>query len=336
MDTAPAEWSELLASDPNATPSHRPALWQALMATTPNLSLRFIAVRSGDALAGGAPFILERRAGFHWIHGLPRVLPGSPLAAAGAHAAVDAAVSGALAALQREIQAVGGEWSLYRPCGPPVEAGALEMASGETRTLDVAVVDLTTGLEAARARMDRKARHEVGQARRRGLHFAEEPGALETCYALHVSQSRRWPGAAPASLELSRRLIEPSGGEAAGARLFTVRDDRGVLCGALVLDHPRELLLWWTGSHPEARTRNAPTLLLWSIAEWGIANGRARLNLGASPGLAGVAAFKASLGAHTVTHPVRWLDATHAPPIGRALAAVQARWRRRRFRGELA
>ena len=86
----------------------------------PGLSVRCLAVAEGGALAGGMPVLVERRAGFHWLHALPFLLPGAPLARAGAHAAVDAAAAAGLRALQRETRAVGGEWALYRPAGPPV------------------------------------------------------------------------------------------------------------------------------------------------------------------------------------------------------------------------
>ena len=69
-------------------------------------------------------------------------------------------------------------------------------------------------------------------------------------------------------------------------------------------------------------------LLLWSVAEWAAAQGRLRLNLGASTGLAQVAAFKRSLAAESYRYPVRWFAATHAAWPGRALAAFQS-WRRR-------
>ena len=62
--------------------------------------------------------------------------------------------------------------------------------------------------------------------------------------------------------------------------------------------------------------------------------GRARVNLGASPLLGGVAAFKDSLGARICAYPVRWLDARHAPLAGRLAGWLQERARRGRPRGE--
>ena len=329
LDAPPAGWSDLLVCDPNATAAHRPELWQALVDTRPGLTARFAAVGSAEGLIGGAPAVIERRGGFHWIHALPMVLPGAPLARAGRHTEVDHAVGTALAALRLETRALGGAWSLYRPRGPAVAPDAVAKLPGSTRTLESGVIELGLGPEAAWRRVDRKTRQEI-QPARAGLRFEEDAGVLEAAYALHAAQSRRWRGHAPLPLELSRRLLaaQPRANGAAVARLFTARDARGLLSAVLALDHPRETLVWWSGTHAEGRARQAFGFLLWSIAEWAAAAGRERLNLGASPGLDPVAAFKRSLGATSIAYPVRWLDASGASLAGRMVAAAQ-RWRRR-------
>jgi len=93
---------------------------------------------------------------------------------------------------------------------------------------------------------------------------------------------------------------------------------------------------WWSGTHPDARGRQAAVFLLASVVEWAAHAGRARVNLGGSAGLPALAAFKRALGAATVLHPVLWLDARHATPAGRMIAAAQAALRRRRARGRAA
>jgi hypothetical protein len=334
LDGPPAGWGELLATDPGATCAHRPALWASFAAVLPGMSLRCVAVDEEGSLAGGMPVLVERRGGFHWLHALPFMLPGVPLARPGAHAAVDAAAAMALAALQRELRAVGGAWALYRPAGPPVAGETLAVPTGETRQLEAAVVDLEGGLEAAWARVDRKTRAELRGARAR-LTCREEPAALEAAHALHVAQSRAWRAHRPLPLELSRRLLADAGdGRGPVARLFTARRGSDLLCAVLVLDHPREAMPWWSGADPEARRLHAFGLLLWSVVEWAHREGRARVNLGASAGLNPVAAFKDSLGARGLRYPVRWLDAAAAPAAGRLLAALQRRVRARRLRGE--
>ena len=332
-----------MAADPCATAAHRWRLCRVLAQTLPALETRFVAVEREGRLVGGAAVVIERRAGFHWLHSLPFLLPGAPLAAEGARGAVDEAVARALGALQRELRAVGGEWSLYRfgEAAPAPEAvGAL---SGETRMAETAVVDLADGLEAAWRRMERKTRQAIHGARAAGLVFAEDAESLPEAYALYTRQARAWRGHRPRPVELSRRLLAlpvgaGSGGAASGAgaplaRLFTVRDARGLLSAVLALDHPRELMPWWSGTHPDARGREAAVLLLASVVEWAARAGRSRVNLGGSAGLVTLAAFKRALGATAVSHPVRWLDARHASPAGRMIAAVQAGLRGRRARG---
>ena len=325
-----------MTSDPGAGPAHRAALWRALAAVTPGMRPCFLAVEDGAGLAGGMPVLLEARAGFHWLHALPHLLSGAPLARAGRHAAVDAAAAAALGALQRELRAVGGEWTVRRPEGPPIAAEALESVAGETRWSESATVDLVDGLGAAWSRVHRKTRQDLRQARSRVV-CAEEPGALDEAYALHAAQSRAWAGHRPLPLGLSQRLLE-DGGDGLGpvARLFTARRDGALLCATLALDHPREVMPWWSGADPDARRLHAFPLLLWWVIEWAHGSGRARVNLGGSAGSGPVAAFKDSLGAASGRHPVRWRDASAATLPGRALAALQRRLRSRRPRGEAA
>jgi hypothetical protein len=327
-DAPPAGWDALLAEDPNATPSHRPEVWRAFAAATP-MRPCFLAAMADGVLEGGSPLMIERRAGLSWIRAMPMLLPGTPLARPGRQADVDLAIARGMGALQRSLRAVGGEWALYRPHGAPPDETALAACGGETRTMEAAWIDVSRGIAAASARMDRKTRQDVRRAGR-SLRFAESAAALDEAYALYARQARHWGGHGALPLELLRRLLE---GDAPAARLFTVRDPAGLLSATLALDHPRETLLWWSGSHPAARGRGAFPFLLWSVVEWAAAAGRERVNLGASAGRSPVAQFKVSLGASSLRYPVRWLDGRHASPAGRVVAALQARVRRDRDRG---
>ncbi len=334
----PAGWDALLRSDPNATAAHRPELWRAFEQTLPGYEARVHAVRDdAGALLGGCAALLQRRAGLHFLHALPMLLPAAPLARDGAHARVDAECGRAFASLQREVHATGGEWSLYRPHGPTVELGSVGAPDGVTRTFEAAVVELGDGLDAALRRVDRKTRQTLARARARGLAFDEAPGDLAAAYALYAKQARGWRAHRPLPLELSRRLLAaaPECGIADPvARLFAVRDGRGLLSAVLALDHPRETFVWWSGTHAEGRARQAFTVLLWGVVEWAAARGRERVNLGASAGREAVSSFKDSLGAALVRYPVRWLDARHAPLAGRLAGALQERLRSGRARGE--
>ncbi len=334
-DRAPGDWATLLAADPSASPAHRPEVWEAFAAAMPGCAARVAIVEREGRTLGGAPVIVERRGGLHWLHALPMLLPGAPLALPGEHERVDREVAGAFEALARELRAVGGEWALWRPAGPAPDAAALAPLGGELRRLAGSVVALAGGLDAALARVDRKHRQEMRRARAGGLEFAEEPEALEGCYALHVAQGRSWRGHRALPLELSRRLLG-AGADRPVARLFTLRRSGELVSGALALDGPHETFVWWGGTHPTGRRLHAFPLLLWHIVEWAAAAGRVRVNLGASTGLGGVAAFKHSLGAEEIRYPVLWLDARRAGALARMVAWAQARWRRGRARGESA
>jgi hypothetical protein len=328
LEHVPAGWDALVAGDPSASPSHRAGLWQALADVHPGFEWRLLAHLEQGVLVGGAPVIVSRRGPFRWLHALPWLLPAPPLAQPGAHARVDAALCDAFATLAREQRVVGGTWSFYRPNGPAPEDASLARVPGETLRVEAALIRLAGGSEAAGVAMSRKQRQALQHARERGLVFAEDAGALEEAYALHLAQSRHWPGHRPLPLEVSQRLLSaPGTASDPVARLFTLRSPRGLVSATLALDGPHETFAWWSGTHADGRRSQAFVLLLWSVAEWAAARGRARLNLGASTGLSPVASFKQALGAERFPYPVRRLDARHAAWPGRAVAALQARLR---------
>src|SRR5262249_36020990 len=142
LDDPPPEWSVLVAEDRNATPAHRPELWTAWCRTMPGMRRCFVSVEAQGGMIGGAGFLLERRAGFHWIRALPLALSGAPLARAGSHAIVEGACAEAMARLLRERRGAGGEWSLYRPAGPGVEVAAIDRLPGETRVVETSIIPL--------------------------------------------------------------------------------------------------------------------------------------------------------------------------------------------------
>ena len=310
-----------------------------LAAVGSGLHAEFLAIEREGRLIGGAPVLSDRRGGFHWLYASMFSLPGTPFARPGEHAVVDRAFADAFAERARSRGVVGGAWILYRPAGPEPEASACETVPGDTRWIETAVMRFDGGLDAIRRRMDKKMRNELKHASAGSLVFAEEPAALDEAFPLHQAQAHVWRHRPP-PLPLLRRLLEADAGngayEAGGplARLFTVRDGRGLLAAAFVLDHAHESFVWWTGAHPDARHEHAVSWMFWSVAEWAAAAGRSRFNLGASPGLAGVAAFKRSLGAETYRYRVRWLDASNARGLARVVARLQERVRRGRPRGE--
>jgi CelD/BcsL family acetyltransferase involved in cellulose biosynthesis len=332
LGRAPEGWDTLVAGDPSSSPSHRPAVWEAFAATLPGHAVHVLALEEGGALVGGLPVIELRRGPFRWLHALPSLLPAPPLAARGRHAELDALAADEVHRLARGMQVVGGAWSWYRSAGAETYPRAHADALGGTRFIEASVVELGDGLDAALARVGRKERAALRRPRA-ALVFADDPGALENAYALHVAQSRRWGGHRPLPLELSRRLLA-AGGEPAVARMFSLADARGVVSAALALDGPHETFVWWSGTHSDGRALGAFTLLLWRIVEWAAARGRVRVNLGASAGLPGVSSFKRSLGVSPVRYPVLWLDDRFAHAAGRVVARLQSRSWRGRALGE--
>ena len=338
QERPPAAWSEWLVTDPGASPAHHPAVMRALTLSGTGMIPRWLVVERDGREIGGMPVVVQRRGGFQWIHALPSLLPGAPLAATGCRDEVDRAAAGAIEALAAELGVVGGAWSLYRTDAPPFPEELLLGVGGETRHFEAAHVPLAGGAEVLLQRMDRKTRKEMRQARERGLTVAEDDEALIEAYVLYRKQAKAWRAHGGVPLELLRRLLwpdlePPADGERA-ARLFAVRGARGLRAATLALDGPHETLLWWSGSHPDARGTHAFPLLLGSVMEWAHARGRTRVNLGASAGLDPLLAFKESLGAVPFVYPVHWLDARHARGAGRALGWLQQRLRRGRYRGE--
>jgi hypothetical protein len=333
VDRPPPGWEALVAEDPGATPAHEPAVASAIAAVVPGMRAEFLVHEEDGALVGGAVVVVERRASFQWLHALPWLLPGAPLARPGRHADVDRAMGAALAERAASLGVVGGEWSGYRAAGPALDDAALEAIGGETRTLESALIDLAPDMGPAWRKIEPRTRQKLQLSRRQGLRFEDAPDRLDEAYALHGAQSRAWGGHRPLPLELSRRLVAGIDG-GPRARLFAITDDRGLLSATLVLVTGREAFAWWSGTHAEGRRRRAFPLLLWSAAEWAAQQGCARFNLGASAGRDEVSDFKRTLGARALRYPVRWFDARYAGPAGRLVASLQRFARRGRARGE--
>jgi hypothetical protein len=333
LERAPAGWDALLAADPDGSPGHARGFVEAFAAVRPGCEPAYLVAGPDDAPTAGVPAVIERRAGLHWLHLLPSLLPATALAPPGGHAAADLACARAIAGRALSLGVVGGSWVVARHEAPAPAEAALAEVPGETRVLATAVVDLSAGVEAAWRRVERHARQEVRAALRRGLELAEEPGELESAHALYTTQARGWHGHAPLPIELARRLLAPSPGGAPIGRLFTARDRAGLLSAVLVLAGAHEWFAWWSGSHADARRRHAFGALLWHAAEQAALAGARRFNVGASAAREGVGAFKRSLGAEVRDVRVRWIAPAGAGPVGHLVAALQSRARRGRARG---
>jgi hypothetical protein len=328
----PAQWDALLHADPSSSPSQRSGLLAAIAAVLPGYAVEYLIAEDAAGLAGGMAFGVQSVAGAQWLYALPLTLPGAPVARPADRAAVDAALSAALAERAGAPHVAGGAWIGYRP-GAPLATADLERPVGETRRLTASVIELKGG--GAKAwDSDKRERRELRRAALAGIRCEEDPAALDACYALHARQARGWPGHRPVPLALLRRLLAaPRAGEIPLARLFTARSATRLLSGLVVLDHAHETLAWWIGTHPAAREVAASrALLVWAVG-WATRLGRRRFNLGGSAGLSGVQSFKHSMGAREIAYPVRWLAPSHRSVRVRLLAAVQRRTRRGRHLG---
>ncbi len=323
----PPRWQELLEGDPNASFAHAAGFVRTLAEVLPGHEARFLGVEENGELQGGMALLVERRGAWSWWRAMPFLLPGAPLARPGRHALVDAACARALDEALRGSRALGGEWVGYRPWGEPL-VGALAAVPGETRTFTAFRVDLSRGLEAARARMDRETRRGILRIHERGLRVGPEAAALEEGYALHRAQARAWPGHRPIPLELARRLLALE-----GCAFLAARQGDTLAAGVLALAARQEAFVWWSGARPETRASHAYAALLWGAAQWAAARGCRSLNLGASAGREPVEVFKLGLGATPFDYPVRWLAPPRPGVVARAYLVAQA-WRRRgRHRG---
>lgn len=325
LDHVPAGWDALLAADPSATPAHRPLLWEAFAAALPGFAWRVLVHEEAGRLVAGAPVMRTQRGPWRELHALPWMLPAAPIALPGTHARADVALARTFASLAASERVAAGTWALYRPEGPVPEDAAFASWPGGVRTVEAALLPLHAGLDARRALMARKQRQALDQALAQAFVFAEEPDALGEAYALHLAQSRQWAGHRPLPIELSRRLLQARDASGPVARLYTLRSAAGLVSATLALEGASETFLWWAGTHPRGRRASAFLRLVWEVAERARAQGRRRLNLGASTGLPFVAAFKHSLGAEGFSYPVRTLDARQASVWVRAVSRLRRR-----------
>ena len=85
-DGVPEGWARVVAGDTSASPAHRETFRRHLAATLPGYRSGTLTVVLSGELIGGAPVAIERRGGLEWLHALPWLLPGTPLAIPGRHA----------------------------------------------------------------------------------------------------------------------------------------------------------------------------------------------------------------------------------------------------------
>ena len=314
---------------PGRDPAHRAEVHEALVAVATSAERRYVVAERDGVAIGGAPAVIERRAGAHWLHALPHLLPAAPISSPGEradrrpprvrggsrHFSARPARRWGVVALPPIGCRLGRRAGVRARRDPHGEGGAASLRPDE----------------AIESRLDRDARHSYRRAQASGLAFAEEPEALEEVYALYVAQSRRWRGHRPLALELSRRLIAARGSNGSGpvARLFTARDGRRLLVGILVLEHPRGALLVVERLAPgRARTARVPVADAAASPQTRRAAASRASTSAAAPGFPASRRSGARSARADVSYPVCWLDArfrdVDGPRAGRAPVAAPA------------
>jgi hypothetical protein len=162
------------------------------------------------------------------------------------------------------------------------------------------VIDLRNGAEAALSRFKGVARRMAGQAVRKGVTCAREPGAVDLYYGLLEESARRWGLQAP---HLPRRIFEALsalGGD--DVEIWIARYRGEAIAGGVLLYGAREAFFWSAAMRAQYADLRPSNLLNLEMIKAAAERGVHWYNLGASEGLGGVARFKESLGAELVDY----------------------------------
>ena len=89
----PEGWEALLAADPGSTAAQRAGVAAAFAAVLPGHTTEYLLAADATGLAGGMVLCVRHVAGAEWLHAMPMMLPGAPLARPGYREAVDQAIA---------------------------------------------------------------------------------------------------------------------------------------------------------------------------------------------------------------------------------------------------
>lgn len=295
-DVDPARWEELVASDPESTPLHRPAVNRILAGGIRGARPIWLEVSDRNGvLRAGLPLIERRRFGLRHIVSGASGLYGGPV--------VDGDNPDAARLLADRFARLGGLRTFRREL---VWSGRTPPAGGweGIRTLPTSILPLRPGSE-----FDEWYQGQLKPARRKerrrlqglGYHVAceEAPAFMHDFHAVYRERCRGW-GAVPIPDSTLSALLD-LGPE---WKAFVVREAGGSVVGAHVCVDLGTELFAWMGTSRRVEGGSAATLLIEAELRWCHDNGRAALNLGTSPDLAGVSDFKRGISA--VEDP-RWI-----------------------------
>lgn len=193
------------------------------------------------------------------------------------------------------------------------------LTGAQVRMHETAVIDCRQGFDAVWSRVRGVTRRMVGQSQRRGV-VVERGGAADAgaYYALLEHASHGWGLEKPT---IPRALLEhvlELGGD--DAQLWFVRADGEIIAGGVVLFGNDELFFWSAAMRREFTRFRPSNALNARLIEEACTRGVSWYNLGASEGLAGVARFKAELGAT----PMAYSELDFAKPGFRAYRRLRA------------
>lgn len=295
----PAEWEGLLAGAPGATFFHTRLWTETLARCVPGAAPRWWTARRGGACLGGLVAVRRRRGPWSFLESHYAGTAGGPLVAGDLPpAAQDAVAAALLAAFARAGRRPG---SLAASVAFATAAGArwgetAARAGLRPRLVPALVLPLAGGLAAVEyGVLPKNRRNERNRALRRGCTHGVtgDPAVCAEYYPIYLAAASRW-GERPVPLALLQGLLRDGGG---AVFLSWVRRE-GRLIGAHLCFHHGDEVVAWNGTTDPAHHDVFPaTVLVWTDVVEACARGAARLDLGGSAGVGGVARFKELLGA---------------------------------------
>jgi|GEM_PF-1326302 len=309
VDTqVPADWDELVGSDPLAGFFHTSFWTGTTAAQLPAAEPLWLTAHRGDRLVGGLAAL--RRPGQRGLLGsVGRIdhleshldgTGGGPLIAAALSEAEGLDVSRLLVG-RLLAQRSGPLESISLVLGPGAEeryGPQLHRKSGWIReSSPTSVISLDGGLEVVEMqRLSNNKRNERNRGLKRGAQFrvTTEPTELADYYPLYESACAHW-GQTPMPLVFLQSLLaDPS-----GRVFFSLISLEGKIIGGHLCFHHGDRVTAWTGvTDPAyARTHFPSTLVFWCNVVEACRRGARWLDVGGSGGIGSLSSFKKHFGA---------------------------------------
>lgn len=303
---APADWEDLVASDPDADFFHTRAWTGSVAAAYPNRTALWLTARAGRRLVAGLA-ALERTGGrVELIESSLEGTSGGPLVAGDLPADFAETLARLLLDRFHELRAgLLGSLSVSLNAGHERRFGALLREDPRWRRHDhpAAVVPLEGGMEQIeRERLNRTKRKERNRALRSGVEVTvtRDPGRVAAYYPVYLEAAGRW-GVEPAPLELLQALLTLPDSEnpGRGGAFFTCVELEGkVVGGHLNLVYGDRVTAWSGVTDPRlARSHFPATAAICNDLEEACRRGARQLDLGGSGGSANLETFKKAFGA---------------------------------------